>query len=220
MDRSSAAKLTLLVMKSKTRQAFSVVPGKSDNAERCRTPTRDPYAAADAAGREWSTIVPRTSPWGYDPGSARALRACPGQQLSKCRHLRPHHGGEVISIFHPAARRARVMQHSCPSEQREGARKAGPRLRPVARLLKRMQAAGTTGTAGQTRPSPRDGVNGVLRALPGDRLSCPHRPRVPSSNAHGLDLSVERPGPHDFAVRNHCARRHSHHVHRSPPPRS
>ncbi len=56
----------------------------------------------------------------------------------------------------PAARSARVMHSSCPPEQREGAEKAGPRLRPVARLLKRMQAAGTTGTAGQTRPSPRD----------------------------------------------------------------
>ena len=51
-------------------------------------------------------------------------------------------------------------------------------------------------------------------------LSCPHRSRVPSSNSRELDLSVERPGPHDFAVRaGQALVWRSRHVHRSPPPR-
>ncbi|CAL79170.1 hypothetical protein BRADO5495 [Bradyrhizobium sp. ORS 278] len=55
----------------------------------------------------------------------------------------------------------------------EGAGKAGPRLRPVARLLKKMLAAGTTGSAGQTRPSLRDGFHGCSELSPGTGLFAP-----------------------------------------------
>ena len=44
----------------------------------------------------------------------------------------------------------------------------------------------------------RNGFNGFLRALPGDRLSChPHRQRLGCR----LDAGVEASGPHDFSVR-------------------
>ncbi|CCE01554.1 conserved hypothetical protein [Bradyrhizobium sp. STM 3809] len=59
------------------------------------------------------------------------------------------------------------------ARQCEGAGKTGPRLRPVARLRKKMQAAGTTGSAGQTRPSLRDGLNVCSALSPGTGLFAP-----------------------------------------------
>jgi hypothetical protein len=50
------------------------------------------------------------------------------------------------------------------------------------------------------RPSLRDSLNGVLRALPGDRAFLPPSPRGSSSTK--LSASVGAPGPHDFSVRD------------------
>jgi len=53
------------------------------------------------------------------------------------------------------------------------------------------------GHTGITRHSPRNGFNGLLRALPGDRAFL-----SPSSAvARQLDTGVETSGPHDFTVR-------------------
>jgi hypothetical protein len=52
--------------------------------------------------------------------------------------------------------------------------------------------------AGNTRHSPRNGFNGFLRALPGDRALLPPSSAV----ARRLDTSVGASGPHDFAVRS------------------
>jgi hypothetical protein len=54
------------------------------------------------------------------------------------------------------------------------------------------------GRAGSPGIPARDGVNGFLRALPGDRLSC-HRRQW--SCFRQLDASVGASGPHGFAVR-------------------
>src|SRR3954447_16858658 len=56
----------------------------------------------------------------------------------------------------------------------------------------------TTGKAGVPGIPARDGFNGFLRDLPGDRAFC-HR-RLARLSAK-LDASVEASGPHDFAVR-------------------
>src|SRR3954465_1658340 len=53
----------------------------------------------------------------------------------------------------------------------------------------------TTGKAGVPGIPARDGFNGFLRDLPGDRLCC-HR-RLARLSAK-LDASVEASGPHDF----------------------
>jgi len=54
-------------------------------------------------------------------------------------------------------------------------------------------------TPANTRHSPRSGFNGLLRALPGDRLSCHrHQRKLPSAN---FDASTGASGPHDFSVR-------------------
>jgi hypothetical protein len=55
------------------------------------------------------------------------------------------------------------------------------------------------GHAGITRHSPRNGFNGFLRALPGDRACLP--PSSSGVTSAGLDAGVEASGPHDFAVR-------------------
>src|SRR5213592_3492892 len=56
------------------------------------------------------------------------------------------------------------------------------------------------GHTGDTRHSPRNGFNGFLRALPGDRALLP-----PSFCVYRkLDASVGASEPHDFAVRLTC----------------
>ena len=54
------------------------------------------------------------------------------------------------------------------------------------------------------RPSLRNGFNGFLRALPGDRALLP--PSSRRMNPANLSASVGAPGPHDLAVRESAAR--------------
>jgi hypothetical protein len=72
---------------------------------------------------------------------------------------------------------------------------------PMARLQQEKQAAVTTGSAGSARHSLRDGFNGFLRTLPGDRAFLPPSPARRGTRLCGLSASVGAPGPHDFAVR-------------------
>jgi hypothetical protein len=57
------------------------------------------------------------------------------------------------------------------------------------------------GHTGVTRHSLRNGFNGFLRALPGDRAFLPPSPVRCASIVTRLNASVEASGPHDFAVR-------------------
>src|SRR6202051_2755689 len=68
------------------------------------------------------------------------------------------------------------------------------------------------GHAGITRHSPRNGFNGFLRALPGDRACLP--PSSAKIAFRELDASVGASGPHDFAVRKSTVRHRRVHVHR------
>src|ERR1700743_2590789 len=56
------------------------------------------------------------------------------------------------------------------------------------------------GHTGNTRHSPRNGFNGFLRALLGDRALLSPSPTI----SRQLDASVEASGPHDFAVRKNA----------------
>ncbi len=84
-----------------------------------------------------------------------------------------------------------------PSPSR-GRREGRVLAAPMAPVREEVHGAGTTGLAGASRPSLRDGLR-LIRALLGDRLSCPHvattRKRV------ALGISTGMPGPHDFTVR-------------------
>ena len=71
------------------------------------------------------------------------------------------------------------------------------------------------GHTGNTRHSPRNGFNGLLRALPGDRALLPPSPAKVVFRK--LDASVGASGPHDFAVRLSAARLQLIRVHRIPP---
>src|SRR5450755_4171905 len=73
-----------------------------------------------------------------------------------------------------------------------------------------------TGSAETLRPSLRNGFNGLLRALPGDRAFLP--PSLREGNPAKLSASVGAPGPHDFAVRSSHARQSqlSHPPHPAP----
>jgi hypothetical protein len=60
------------------------------------------------------------------------------------------------------------------------------------------------GHTGNTRHSPRNGFNGFLHALPGDRACLPPSPA--DFAFRKLDASVGASGPHDFAVHDQRSR--------------
>ncbi|MGJ5178369.1 hypothetical protein ACQR16_20200, partial [Bradyrhizobium oligotrophicum] len=66
-----------------------------------------------------------------------------------------------------------------------------------ARLLKKMQAAGTTGLAEHTRPSPRDGFTNYTYSPRCPGLLATVAVRIITGR---LDASVGAPGPYDFTV--------------------
>jgi hypothetical protein len=71
--------------------------------------------------------------------------------------------------------------------------------RSLACEMKQSTRASHHGHTGNTRHSPRNGFNGFLRALPGDRACLPPSPAKVAFRE--LDASVGASGPHDFAVR-------------------
>jgi hypothetical protein len=68
----------------------------------------------------------------------------------------------------------------------------------MARLQPKTQAAVTTGLA-KTRPSLRDGFNGLYVISPGTGSLAPVPARCEASSQVGISTGM--PGPHDFAVR-------------------
>src|SRR5215212_5936533 len=88
-------------------------------------------------------------------------------------------------------------------------------MRPQPRMQsKKAYERSHHGHTGFTRHSPRNGFNGFLRDLPGDRAWLSPSPAV---CLRKLDASVEASGPHDFAVRLGAVRQRHLHVHRIPP---
>jgi hypothetical protein len=82
----------------------------------------------------------------------------------------------------------------------EGAGNAGRSMRPQPRVqIKKAHEHSHHGHTGFTRHSPRNGFNGLYRALPGDRAFLP--PSSADIAFRRLDTSVGVSGPHDFAVR-------------------
>src|SRR4029078_2511190 len=78
---------------------------------------------------------------------------------------------------------ARVLYRVKPSESSEGAGNAGRSMRPQPRMQnKKAYEHSHHGHTGFTRHSPRNGFNGFLRALPGDRALLPPSLADPSAN--------------------------------------
>src|SRR5674476_1531922 len=117
----------------------------------------------------------------------------------------------------PAARSARVLQE--PSAQKRAQGKPGARCtRGLACKCTEKNAHEHTGSAEAIRPSLRNGSNGFLRDLPGDRAFL--SPSLAKTCFHELDASVEASGPHDFSVRFGAVRQERRCVHRIPSQRS
>jgi hypothetical protein len=118
------------------------------------------------------------------------------------------------SVYDPAAQSVRAV--ACRSAQ-EGVGNAGcPRTRSRVRKVEstRVSHHGYAGTPGIPA---RNGFNGFLRTLPGDRAF------LSSSSAktcfRKLDAGVEASGPHDFTVRIRRARLAHHPRPSHPAPR-
>src|SRR5437016_14561387 len=89
-----------------------------------------------------------------------------------------------------------------PPSLSEGAGKTGCTLHPRSRVPMHTAKGGTRAYrfSGNTPAFPAQWLYGLLRALPGDRLSCHRRPQEALAS-HELDASIGASGPHDFAVR-------------------
>ncbi|WP_210267907.1 hypothetical protein [Bradyrhizobium aeschynomenes] len=81
----------------------------------------------------------------------------------------------------------------------EGRREGRALAAPVARLLKKMQAAGTTGLAENARPSLRDGFDGCFAFSPVHRLLATVA-RATRERRRKRDTSVGVSGPRDLTV--------------------
>jgi hypothetical protein len=91
------------------------------------------------------------------------------------------------------------------SHLREGAGKAGHRLMPMVRVQKKSTRQNHRFSR-NTRPSLRNGFNGLLRALPGDRALLPPSSVRRLKRHCELSASVGAPGPHGLAVRARVSR--------------
>jgi hypothetical protein len=108
-----------------------------------------------------------------------------------------------------------------PRQQR-GRREGRVPIAPMARVQKKMHAAVTTGTS-RTSGLPCAMALRLIRALLGDRRSCPRRLARCASIIAKLGVSSGTPGPHDFTVRislfvgaiAHAATRYAHRIPRS-----
>ena len=94
---------------------------------------------------------------------------------------------------------------ACPLSESRGRREGRALAAPVARLQKKMQAAGTTGSAETARPSPRNGFTTYFALSPGTGFVAPvaHDAR---QKHRELGISSGMPGPHDFVVRAGASR--------------
>src|SRR5204863_4378576 len=106
--------------------------------------------------------------------------------------------------------------------RREGAGKAGRRLRPQATVCNgRNNAHGFDRYSRDIPTFPAQWLYGLLRALPGERPLLSPLPR--HHGAAWIDARVAAPGPHDFAVRcsvSSGASTYAASVHRNPRQRS
>jgi hypothetical protein len=129
-------------------------------------------------------------------------------------------GHDKIAATIPHSRGAERPSHAKKNAHRkaEGAGNAGRALHPRPPVQQESTGVSNQGHTAIVRHSLRDGFNGLLRALLGDRAFLP-----PSPAGHELSTSVGAPRPHGFAVREkHCssAQRIAHSTSRPPQSRS
>jgi hypothetical protein len=104
----------------------------------------------------------------------------------------------------PAASHARVHARSFALKTRAQGKPGAQCTRSLACEINKAHERSHHRFTGNTRPSLRNGFNGFLRALPGDRALL--LPSPAESTSAGLTPSVGVSGPHDFAVRFNIVR--------------
>jgi hypothetical protein len=175
---------------SSWRKPGPITPGRSCRAPlsppSCpgltRLPGRSPFGEAKArASTPFLSLQRRGWPGQARPGRvglaiSRPTIACGyGSRPLPTTAVRVASGGETYVLV-LAAQFARVLNHVSPSkiggrrESRVAACTRGPRAK------KNCASAKTTGTGGDNRPSPRDGLR-LIRALLGEPADCHRRPR-------------------------------------------
>ena len=97
----------------------------------------------------------------------------------------------------------------------EGVGNAGCPMHPQPPVQQKSTGVEATGPPDSPGIPARNGFNGFLRALPGDRAWL--SPSPGAVYCAELDASVGASGPHDFAVRLSAVRQRHCHVHRIPP---
>ena len=106
-----------------------------------------------------------------------------------------------------------VCKYSSPSEIR-GRRECRMRAAPAVSCAMCTRSARMSIQGSGEHPTfPAQWLYGLLRVLPGDRLSCHHHWR---DLTRQLDASTGASGPHDFTVRSRAVRYRHLRVHRSP----
>jgi hypothetical protein len=115
---------------------------------------------------------------GRRPPALSRHRACPGRHLRMLSSATVHLGlcGICLRAFVLAARFASELSGRPPSFKSEGAGKAGCWSHPRSACNKK-HAAEPQVRAETTGLPCANGLR-LIRALPGDRRSCPHRPRA------------------------------------------
>jgi hypothetical protein len=155
-------------------------------------------------------MLPNTTPWWRaSPGAFRkwVSRTCFAGTTPTMGHSHHQISGST-SLAATTARSRRVIRASLaekpPALGIGGRRECRALGAPAAsRAKQKAHEHSHHGHTGITRHSPRNGFNGFLRALPGDRACLSPSPTKVAF--HRLDAGVEASGPHDFAVRRERA---------------
>jgi hypothetical protein len=103
-------------------------------------------------------------------------------------------------LLRPRRSHVRVFEKQRPSKKSEGAGNAGRQMRTRSFRVKENTRVVTTGSPDDPGTPCANGFNGCFVLSPVIGLSC-HRHRRNAQHCRQLDFSVEKSGPHDFAVR-------------------
>jgi hypothetical protein len=147
-------------------------------------------------------------------GSGRCVRVPPRfEEWPQATSPRMSHESR---LYVPAAQSRPSLAGALPLVGKRAQGKPGAGCtRSLACEMRKHTSKSTTGSTGATRPSLRDGVNRLLRTLPGDQALLSPSPAEPGASGpirptspiRKLDANPGASGPYDSAVRTSRARR-------------
>ena len=137
----------------------------------------------------------RLNRWLWVPAFAGTTNRASRIRFSNGRQIYTHVRDLAASVT-----RVLLQITSLPDQRAQGM--PGDRCaRSLVCEMKKHTSLSHHGHTGFTRHSPRNGFNGFLRALSGDRAFLSPSPAICATHIRRLDASVEASRPHDFAVR-------------------